>query len=86
MNNWNRKDRNPEETVQMIKDILEENGIHTKITNETEYNNLWYSNRVEFAELNGKGTNGKGISYEYAMASGYAEFMERLQSRMLIGK
>ena len=30
------------------------------------------------------GSNGKGISKEFAMASAYAELMERLQSRMLI--
>ncbi|MDR0755187.1 MAG: YcaO-like family protein, partial [Prevotellaceae bacterium] len=29
------------------------------------------------------GANGKGISFEYAMASGYAEFMERIQNRIL---
>lgn len=29
------------------------------------------------------GTNGKGVSYQYALASGYAEFMERLQNGIL---
>lgn len=29
------------------------------------------------------GTNGKGGSYQYALASGYAEFMERLQNGIL---
>jgi ribosomal protein S12 methylthiotransferase accessory factor len=32
------------------------------------------------------GTNGKGTSIEYACASAYAEFMERLQNNILIKK
>lgn len=32
----------------------------------------------------GIGTNGKGITKEYALASAYAEFMERLQSKFLL--
>jgi len=30
------------------------------------------------------GTNGKGRTYEYALASGYGEFMERFQNRILL--
>ena len=30
------------------------------------------------------GTNGKGMSFEYSLASGYAEFMERLQNNILL--
>lgn len=30
------------------------------------------------------GTNGKGKSFEYSLASGYAEFMERLQNHLLL--
>lgn len=30
------------------------------------------------------GTNGKGRSFEYSLASGYAEFMERLQNQLLL--
>ena len=81
--NWNRKDKDPKETIRTIIDILEDNQIETKISSENEFKNLWFSNRIEFVGLNGKGTNGKGITYEYALASGYAEFMERLQTRML---
>lgn len=75
---WNRKDKKPEETVQIIKDILKRNGIDTKVLREMNFEDLWFSCRIEFTDLNDKGTNGKGITYEYALASGYAEFMERL--------
>lgn len=34
----------------------------------------------------GIGSNGKGISYEAALASGYGELMERLESGFLLGK
>lgn len=30
------------------------------------------------------GTNGKGRNFEYSLASGYAEFMERIQNRLLL--
>lgn len=30
------------------------------------------------------GTNGKGSSFEYSLANGYAEFMERLQNNMIL--
>ena len=30
------------------------------------------------------GTNGKGMNQEYALASGYAEFMERFQNRVIV--
>lgn len=32
------------------------------------------------------GTNGKGNNFEYALASGYAELMERLQNKILLNK
>lgn len=31
----------------------------------------------------GIGMNGKGSTFEYALASGYAEFMEKIQNRFL---
>ena len=30
------------------------------------------------------GTNGKGRTFEYSLASGYAEFMERLENHLLL--
>lgn len=82
--NYTRKDNNPKETIKTIKAILDTYGIKTKVVSNLNYKELWFSNRIEFLELNGIGTNGKGISEDYALASGYAEFIERLQSGMLI--
>lgn len=64
---------------------MEQLGIFLK---ETSYSNndCLYTSRVVIAgsmEPLNIGTNGKGISYEYALASGYAEFMERIQNNML---
>ncbi len=42
-----------------------------------------YSTRLELEENKGEfGTNGKGRTREYASASGYAEFMERIQNHL----
>ena len=40
------------------------------------------TNRVTFTGTD-TGTNGKGTSEEYCLASGFAEFMERLQNNIL---
>jgi ribosomal protein S12 methylthiotransferase accessory factor len=73
------KDRSPEQTIQSAKDILSEVGIFPQeiVWNEfTEHN---HSVRIiDLAYL--VGTNGKGVSKSYALASAYAEFMERLQN------
>lgn len=77
------KEVNPQETIARIKGILEERGI--------SINERWiesglkncFSVRVTVAGTN-IGTNGKGISRELALASGYAEFMERFQSGRLL--
>lgn len=80
------KDRSPEETIQTIREIL------TKIETTT-YEGEWfnpsgncYSVRVADMSCPAIGTNGKGVSESYALASGYAEFMERLQNGALYGK
>lgn len=39
---------------------------------------------MELKEIKEIGTNGKGVTKEYALASAYAEFMERLQSNFLL--
>lgn len=81
--NWNRKEKNPEDTVNDIVQILKNNSIETVVTSKTCYKDLWFSCRIEIKGLSEKGTNGKGISDSFAMASCYAELMERLQTRML---
>lgn len=72
----------PYKTVGSIKSILNDIGILTR----EEYfgNNQFHSCRIsignsDISSLN-IGSNGKGRSFEYSLASGYAEFMERLQN------
>ncbi|WMJ86457.1 YcaO-like family protein [Anaerocolumna sp. MB42-C2] len=74
------KECEPIETINRIKDILAKYNLNVCEKNWVD-NEMWYSVRLEFENLPGVGTNGKGITKEYALASAYAEFMERLQSR-----
>ena len=83
---YNYKARPPEETIRLIRSILDKNGIKTEVK-QFRYNNYLYSCRVYIT--NGKlgqynlGCNGKGITKEYALASGYAELMERIQNHVI---
>lgn len=77
----------PLETVQKLRNILFDKGLFLQ---EIQYNNskIFKSGRVylssnELQKLN-IGTGGKGTSYEYSLASAYAEFMERIQNSFLI--
>ena len=81
MLNFYRKDEKPENTIQKIKNILENNDIKVKETSIRKNFNGIYSIRLELKD--GKGVNGKGLSLKLAKASAYAELMERLQSNML---
>lgn len=72
----------PEETINRIRTILNKVGILLKETsceNDGLYACRLTINNDGLSVLN-IGTNGKGRSYAYALASGYAEFMERLQN------
>lgn len=77
-----RKDRKPECTVSWIEELLKNIQIETKLTLKVK-NDLFYSCRLQIDGLP-FGTNGKGVTEEYALASGYAEFMERFQSGCLV--
>jgi len=76
----------PEETIDRIKKILTRVGITTKDMHFDQY--PFYSCRITIGNSRlstfNIGTNGKGRSFEYSMASGYAEFMERLQNFVLL--
>lgn len=76
-----RKDAQPKETINQIKNILKNNNY--KVKEKSIKRNLHgiYSIRLELKY--NKGANGKGISLKHARASAYAELMERLQSNML---
>lgn len=72
------KDDTPLNTVNRIKDILNHYGIQTvEHWNQTGVP-YCYSLRVSVFGT-AFGTNGKGVTKELALASGYGELMERLQ-------
>lgn len=83
-NGYIRKDKSPEDTINLIKEILKENNIETEIACWHKNENI-FSCRLVIKGTN-IGTNGKGISEKCALASAYAEFMERLQTGYLFGK
>lgn len=76
------KEESPLKTVEHIKEILSANNIETE--------ELWFENGVPYCHslrVNICGTtfgvNGKGMSRDFTLASGYGELMERLQTRTL---
>lgn len=86
MLNYNKcKDTSPDKTLIKIKDILNEIGVETEVVwTDYEYQNA-YSNRITISPTS-LGTNGKGTDTDYALASGYAELVERIENgTILIG-
>ncbi|MBE6976989.1 MAG: hypothetical protein E7439_07385 [Ruminococcaceae bacterium] len=72
------KDAAPKQTVENIKQILQEHGIRTI--------EKWNDSKVPYCHslsITVEGTsfnvNGKGVTEAFALASGYGELMERLQ-------
>lgn len=74
------KEKKPSETVAFIQAFLKELQIETVEEWITENEIGTYSLRLSLKGAPGVGSNGKGMSKEYAQASAYAEFMERLQN------
>ena len=77
----------PLETINNIREILKDLGMFT-IEHHYRRDGFYYSCRV-FIDNNNLhvldvGTNGKGMTTEYALASGYGELMERIQNRMFL--
>ena len=68
-----------EDTVQKIKETLDNIGIHSWPVNKLNPYNGVNSLSIYVDEL-GTTSHGKGSSEAYALASGYAEFMERIQN------
>ncbi len=79
LQNRRYKEATPEETVKRIKKILNEIGIEVEERWSKKSSVGTYSLRV-CIKGSDIGQNGKGMTKEFAMASGYAEFMERLQN------
>lgn len=80
------KARKPEETISLIRNILLDCNIFLR--EQSFINDGMNSCRLNIISedigMLDIGTNGKGMSYLYALASGYAEFMERLENSMLL--
>ena len=76
------KDRDPRQTVEAIRSRLASMGIETDVTwTSHQFDGTW-SNSVSVVGTT-LSANGKGTSREYALASGYAELMERIQNKGL---
>lgn len=76
------KEVKPMETVNKLKGILMKLGIETEEEWITESSINTYTVRITIKGTN-IGANGKGVSKEFSLASGYAEFFERFQNNML---
>lgn len=76
------KEITPEETVKKLKKILKEMKIEVEEKWSKRSSVDTYSVRICIKGTD-IGQNGKGMTKEFAMASGYAEFFERLQNGML---
>lgn len=75
----------PSETINTIKAIIEKHQLPVNVSLLGD-GDMFCSCRISLSRNKDTsiGTNGKGMNMEYALASGYAEFMERLQNRVLI--
>ncbi len=72
------KETTPTETVQKIKGILDKLGIEvTEQWNDSGLSNCYSLNL--YANGGSPFSNGKGVTKEFAQASAYGEFIERLQ-------
>lgn len=79
------KDNHPVKTVEKIKGILDNLGIKT----EERWNDSGIDNCFSLSLSGPNGipkSNGKGITKEFARASAYAEFIERLQGGLFFYK
>ena len=81
LQNRRYKEVAPEETVKKLKGLLEKLGIEVEEKWSNESSVGTYSLRIHIKGTD-MGQNGKGMTKEFAMASGYAEFFERLQNGM----
>lgn len=79
------KEDSPKNTILKIQKILHDLDI---LTYESSWHNPYeglYSVRIQtFPEDGACGQNGKGLTRPYALASAYAEFIERLQNKIIL--
>jgi ribosomal protein S12 methylthiotransferase accessory factor len=80
------KEEKPLITINRIRTILNEVGVF--VTEKYIQDGEYFTCRIEIVNDGLRefkmGTFGKGVSIEYACASAYAEFMERLQNNVLL--
>ena len=81
LQNRRYKEVEPIETVNKLKGLLERLGIEVEEKWSNKSSVGTYSLRICIKGTD-IGQNGKGMTKEFAMASGYAEFFERLQNGM----
>jgi len=74
------KEKQPSETIAFIQSFLKELQIETEEEWISDNEIGTHSLRLSLKGAPGVGSNGKGMTKEYARASAYAEFMERLQN------
>lgn len=79
---YHYKDRPPMETVAHIRSILQKLNIMPIEDQWINVKDQSYSVRL-LLHTTTIGSNGKGITAEWALASAYGEFMERLQNQVL---
>lgn len=72
------KDRSPEETVELTASILDDIDIECEVLGLNHPFLGTYSNRIQIKGTT-IGTNGKRTTEAYALASGYAELIERIR-------
>jgi len=76
------KEKEPEETISSIRNILKHLGVEIdeEWVPKSTVNTFSVRVNIKGTQI---GTNGKGVNKEYALASAYGEFMERLQNKAL---
>lgn len=77
------KETTPDKTVKRIKEILKKHHVEVDENWGKKSSVGTYSLRVCIKGTN-IGQNGKGMTKDYALASGYAEFLERYQNGMFV--
>lgn len=75
------KERSAQETITLIREILQKHRLLPEIIfTANPYADVYSARIVLPSSKGGYGSNGKGRSEDYCMASAYAEFIERLQT------
>lgn len=82
MYNFKYKDQEPEETIKFCKKILSSLGFNIQEEIVEVSKSLYTVNLID--SVSGMFSNGKGVTREYALASGYAEFLERIQNALFV--